>query len=323
MRVKPGITIVGAGNLASALALALRRSGYRIEEIVARSRGPSLKKAQTLAKKIGAQATAVSSANLHSQVVWFCVPDAEIARAALALANRTSWKDKIAFHSSGVLASDELECLRRGGAKVASVHPMMTFIRGMSSESSSGASFGRSGLMTSTFKPPFNNGMQGSRSPKQSFSGVSFAVEGDSAATRVAQRIVRDLGGQSHSIDKAEKAAYHAWGTFASPLLTALLITAERAAGLAGVTRKSARKRMMPILEQTLANYANFEAPEAFSGPIIRGDVSTIKRHLQVLRAEPAAREVYLALARAALQYLPAKNKSQLKDLLESAKSSR
>jgi predicted short-subunit dehydrogenase-like oxidoreductase (DUF2520 family) len=320
MQAKPGITIVGAGNLANALALALRRAGYRIEEIVARSRGPSLKKAQKLAKKIGAQATTVSSANLHSQVVWFCVPDAEIADAAQALAGKISWIKKIAFHSSGALASDQLESLRRRGAAVASAHPMMTFVRGMSSESSSGASFGRSGLMTSTFKRPFNNGMQGDRVRNRSLLGVSFAIEGDRTAVRIARRIVRDLEGQSYPIRKADKAAYHAWGTFASPLLTALLVTAERVAGLAGVSRKSARKRMMPILQQTLANYAHFKAHEAFSGPIIRGDVDTIKQHLQVLRAEPAARDVYLALARVALQYLPAKNKSQLKDLLKSTK---
>ena len=75
---------------------------------------------------------------------------------------------------------------------------------------------------------------------------------------------------------------------------------------------------MIPILQQTVANYAAFGAAGAFSGPIVRGDVDTVKRHLHVLRGVPAAREVYLGLARAVLQYLPVKNKSSLKRLLDS-----
>ena len=166
---------------------------------------------------------------------------------------------------------------------MASVHPLMTFV-------------------------------QGSR---PSLAGVSFAVEGDSAAVRLARRIVKDVGGKAYSILKKDKAAYHAWGTFASPLLSALLATTEEVAALAGVDRKAAKQRMIPILRQTLANYAAFDAPSAFSGPIGRGDVDTVKRHLDVLHKVPAGREVYAALARSALRYLPAKNKRALKQILD------
>ena len=137
-------------------------------------------------------------------------------------------------------------------------------------------------------------------------------------AVRVARRMVKDLGGSAYSIRKKDKAAYHAWGTFASPLLTALLATTERVAVTAGVSRKVARGRMTPILLQTLANYAEVGAAAGFSGPIIRGDVDTVNRHLRVLRGVPAAREVYRALSRAALQYLPAKKKNRLRQVLES-----
>jgi predicted short-subunit dehydrogenase-like oxidoreductase (DUF2520 family) len=133
------------------------------------------------------------------------------------------------------------------------------------------------------------------------------------------RRIVKGLGGHAYTIDKKDKAAYHAWGTFASPLLTALLATTEQVAALAGVKPKAARQRMIPILQQTLANYAAFGAADGFSGPIIRGDVDTVKRHLRVLRGTPAA-EVYIALARAALRYLPAKKKSSLKRILDSSR---
>jgi predicted short-subunit dehydrogenase-like oxidoreductase (DUF2520 family) len=80
---------------------------------------------------------------------------------------------------------------------------------------------------------------------------------------------------------------------------------------------------MLPMLEQTLANYAVSEGRGIFSGPIIRGDVDTVKRHLQALSQMPIAREVYVALARAALAYLPGKNKKLMVKELRSALRSR
>lgn len=279
----PEIAIVGAGNLGSALAASLRRSGYVIEAIIARSSRASQRKAQSLAKEVGAQVLSDPSGVLRANLIWFCVPDAEIAQAACDFAKKINWKGKVAFHSSGALSSDELAALRIRGAAVASVHPLMTFVRGS--------------------RPPL--------------AGVPFALEGDGSAVRTARRIIEDIGAHAYSIRKKDKAAYHAWGTFASPLFTALLATTERVAGLAGVHRKAAKRRIIPILLQTLANYASLEAADAFSGPIIRGDSSTVAQHLHVLRSMPAAREVYSALARSALLYLPAKNKGALKRLLD------
>jgi predicted short-subunit dehydrogenase-like oxidoreductase (DUF2520 family) len=179
------------------------------------------------------------------------------------------------------LSSDELMALRQKGASVASVHPLMTFV-------------GRG---------------------RPQLAGVPFAMEGDAAAVRAARRIVKGLGGRAYRIRKQDKAAYHAWGTFASPLLTSLLVTTEEVAKLAGVSGKEARRRMAPILSRTLANYVEFGAARGFSGPIIRGDVETVKRHLSVLRAAPAARKVYVALGQAALEYLPVKNRDALRRL--------
>ncbi|MGD1081520.1 MAG: Rossmann-like and DUF2520 domain-containing protein [Candidatus Sulfotelmatobacter sp.] len=282
MAGKPQVMIVGAGNLGSALALSLQRVGYVIEAVIARSRGASLRKAQRLAKQVGARAL-TDPATLRAKLIWFCVPDAEIARAARSLAGKIEWKGRVALHSSGALTSNELAALRSRGAAVASVHPLMTFVRGS----------------------------------RPSLAGVPFALEGDATAVRVARRVLEDMGGHAYSIRKSDKAAYHAWGTFASPLFTALLATAEQVATLAGVNRNAAKRRMIPILLQTLANYATFDAADAFSGPIVRGDVDTVKRHMQALRSMPAAREVYSVLARSALRYLPAKNKSALKRLLD------
>jgi predicted short-subunit dehydrogenase-like oxidoreductase (DUF2520 family) len=291
MAAKPRVAIIGAGNLATALALALTQAGYGIEAVIARSRGDSLKKAQRLAKQVGARASTDVSA-VRAELIWFCVPDAAIARAARALAGKIEWKGRVALHSSGALSSDELSALRRSGAAVASLHPLMTFVQGS--------------------RPLFAKALT------RGLTGVPFALEGDRVAMRVARRVVQDVGGRAYSIRKKDKAAYHAWGTFASPLFTALLATTEHVASLAGVNRKAAKQRMIPILQQTLANYAAFGAAGAFSGPLVRGDVDSVKRHLRVLRGTPIACEVYGALARAALQYLPTKNKNALKQILDS-----
>jgi predicted short-subunit dehydrogenase-like oxidoreductase (DUF2520 family) len=280
---KPSVTIVGAGNLASGLAVALHQAGYGIEEIVSRGRAASLRRARRLAGKVGAAAVSATRARIDAEVVWFCVPDAAIASAAESLQDAADWTDKIALHSSGALSSDELDSLRRKGVSAASVHPLMTFVRGS----------------------------------QPSLAGVPFAIEGDRKAVRAARVMVIDLGGRPFAIQKRDKAAYHAWGMFASPLLTALLVAGERVAKAAGVRGKAARERMLPILQQTLANYARLGAPESFSGPIARGDEETVKKHLQILRTIPGARDVYVALARAALRDLPAKNRAALEKILK------
>ncbi|HMH02164.1 MAG TPA: Rossmann-like and DUF2520 domain-containing protein [Terriglobales bacterium] len=282
MPAKPQIAIVGPGRLGSALSIALTKVGYRVNEVIARETLSSQNRAREIAKSAQSFTTTLKTANLDSDVIWFCVPDREIAVAARALIRSSKWKGKVAFHSSGALASDELNVLRRRGAAVASVHPMMTFVRGSI----------------------------------PSLKGVAFALEGDAKAIRVARRVTRDLGGEAFSISKSSKIAYHAWGGFSSPLLVAMLVTAEQVARAAGLSTTQARKIMLPIVTQTLANYSALGPAGAFSGPIVRGDVSIVRQHLRTLQKIPRAKEVYMALARAALQYLPARNRKELTKLL-------
>ena len=281
--IRPSITIVGAGSLASALAFALHKAGYVIDEIVSRGRVASLRKARRLAAEVDASAVSVTKARVGASVVWFCVPDGAIASAAESLRNAADWRGKVALHSSGALTSDELAELRRRGAAVASVHPLMTFVPGS--------------------RPPLAR--------------VPFALEGDPKALRAARAIILDLRGQPFLIHKRHKQAYHAWGMFISPLLTALLAANQRVAAAAGVRPTAAKKRMLPILKQTLNNYAALGASQSFSGPIARGDVETVRTHLKVLRAIPAAREVYIALAQSALRDLPTKNRQALQKMLK------
>lgn len=279
---KPVIAIVGAGRLGTALALELTRAGYRVNEIISRSRSKSIETSRQTAHAIKARLSAPATAILDASVVWFCVPDREIAVAARELATSVGWSRKTVFHSSGALASDELAALIQRGARAAAIHPFMTFVAGSI----------------------------------PSLRGVPFALEGNSSALRVAKGIVRDLGGDSFTIRKQVKIAYHAWGTFASPLLVALLVVAEEVACAAGIPAKLARKRMLPILTQTLANYAKLGPEGAFSGPIIRGDAETVRQHIAKLKKIPEAKGVYVALARAALTRLPGQNRKKVKRVL-------
>jgi len=149
-----------------------------------------------------------------------------------------------------------------------------------------------------------------------SFQGVPWALEGDVAAVRMARKIARDLGGESFVLDKRAKPAYHAWGAFLSPLLVATLVTSEQVARVAGLSVPEARKRMMPIVRQTLANYAALGPAGAFSGPLVRGDSEVVRMHLKALKKAPGAREVYVALARSALRYLPVGRRKQVQRIL-------
>ena len=279
----PTITLIGAGNLARVLGLALHTVGYSIEEIVCRDASESRKRARALARQVGACIAGYGTARLSADVIWLCVTDDVIFPTASAIANR-SWKGKIALHSSGARSSREMQALGGRGAAIGSLHPMQTFVR----------------------------------SSPGTLKGVSFAVEGDPPAVRIGRRIARDLGGTVFTIRPEAKVLYHAIGSFCSPMIVACLATAERIAHAAGIPPQAAKRIMHPILRQTMANYLAKGPAAAFSGPINRSDINTISKHLEALRKVPGAHDIYLALARSALLSLPTKNQDAVRRVLES-----
>lgn len=221
----------------------------------------------------------LGEAVLDSDIVWVTVPDDVIAGVARQLAASRPWKGRIVLHSSGARTSDELSALKKKGATVASAHPMMTFVRGR--------------------RPEWRD--------------VPFGIEGDEAAVRAAHEIASALGASPFVLRKERKTLYHAFGSFASPLVIALMSAMEQVAEGAGVPSDRAKKMIWPLLSRTLENYMKRNAGSAFSGPLVRGDVETVRKHLAHLKRTPQAREVYLALARAAIERLPVKNKDALK----------
>src|SRR4051812_31264305 len=99
-RMKPSISIVGAGNVAETLAKALFAQGYRVTEIISR------RPAKSLAKKVHAKAVELAGAEVRGEIVLLCVSDDAIAEvgtllAASVLAKKGDWRGKIVLHTSG------------------------------------------------------------------------------------------------------------------------------------------------------------------------------------------------------------------------------
>lgn len=148
------------------------------------------------------------------------------------------------------------------------------------------------------------------------FKGIAFALEGDANATAFGRKVARALEMEPFIIPKESKVLYHATGSFASPMFVALMSFAERVAAAAKVPRHSVAKVIHPILRKTVENYLANGAPAAFSGPINRGDLATVRKHLAALKKVPGAREVYVRLASEAAKTLPVKDRRRMLKLL-------
>ena len=279
---RPVISLIGAGNLAQALGPALKAAGYRIDFVAPRQTASSRRRAAMLARLLEAQTLSINDAGPTSDILWICHTDDALAETAKLLARKPGWAGKIVFHSSGALSSDVLAPLRRKGASTASLHPMMTFVPGAT--------------------PRMDE--------------VPFAVEGDSLAVIAARRLVKNLGAEIFPIEKRFKTLYHALGSFSSPMLVATLATAERVGRAAGLSPSQTRRIIAPMLRETIKNYSERGPAAAFSGPIKRGDINTIRRHLRELKRVPGVSEVYRALVKSALMDLPSRNRRQLLSLL-------
>jgi len=236
-----------------------------------------------LANRIQSSATTIRAAELSADVVWICVPDDAIASVAAQIASERDWRGKIAVHSSGAVSSDALEPLRRKGAEVASAHPLMTFVS----------------------------------SSQAKLRGVPFALEGSAKALAAVESMISDFGAQAFRIARTEKAAYHAFGFFSSPAIVALMAAAIEVGKLAGLDGKRARALMEPIVRQTIDNCFRTSPQQAFSGPVRRGDIDTLRKHLDVLRRQPDSLEVYRALVTIALRKLPSAKTEQIEALIK------
>ena len=275
---KPTVSIIGAGRLGQALALALQSSGYPILALVARHRQKAGKAAALLSKTQGKPKPLALAANQlaklpETDLILVATPDDAIAETALTLSSLLTGKARTAFlHTSGALSSEALAPLAKNGFQTGSIHPLVSI-----SDSVSGAA---------------------------SLRGAFFCLEGTRKAKLLAAAIVRDLGGNSFEIKPANKALYHAAAVMASPHLTALFELATEMLAACGLSQSKAQQVFMPLLESTVNNLKTSNPRQALTGTFARGDVATVRRHLEALsRPEfAAALEVYKLLGLRSLQ---------------------
>ena len=267
---KPGVAVIGAGRLGTALGQALNNAGYRVEIVVARRRTS----AHRAAKLIGKNAAGLEIRQLNrlsrSQsvrlsrcaLILISTPDDAIASVAEQLAVLFNSRDveprrasarRIALHTSGALSAAVLSPLQRAGFATGSFHPLVSI-----SDSRTGA---------------------------DAFRNAFFAIEGDRLATRAAKSVARSLGGQSFSISPSAKALYHAAAVTTSGHVVALFDIALEMLVNCGLSRRRSRQILLPLLESTTRNLSTKDPRLALTGTVARGDVSTAKRHLASIKS--------------------------------------
>jgi predicted short-subunit dehydrogenase-like oxidoreductase (DUF2520 family) len=282
-------SIVGAGRLGTVLGAALVRRGWTAAAIVDKDIRAARESRRIIGR--GKAAPRLGGTARAGDVVIIAVPDDAVGRVAAGLARSgVTWAGRFVFHTSGLLPARVLEPLRKRGARIASVHPIQSFPR--------------------------------KDAPPSIFKGITWGVEGDPAAVAAAEDMIRGLRGNVLLLSEKDKPLYHAACGLASNAMIALQWTASGLLRAAGIEEKAAASMLFPLVQGTLQNVKNLGPGKALTGPILRGDVATVREHLEALMDDPPARGVYLIMGKQILRLaeksgLPAGRVRNLKRLLE------
>jgi predicted short-subunit dehydrogenase-like oxidoreductase (DUF2520 family) len=271
-KTKPSLTIIGAGRLGTAMAIALSSVGYPIHALVSRRRA-RLKQAGRLLDDT-VPLLVLEELREAGQVVLLTTPDDQLSSVTkhLRTLNINKQRTRVALHTSGALSSKVLSPLSDRGWWVGSIHPLVSV-----SEPEAGAK-----LLLSAF----------------------WCLEGDLQALRQARNIVKDLRGHSFSINANAKPLYHAAAVMSSGNIVALFDTALDMLERSGLKRDRAHEVLIPLLQSTMANLIKSSPSESLTGTFSRGDVATVERHLKALAGKQLrdARELYRLLGRKSLE---------------------
>jgi predicted short-subunit dehydrogenase-like oxidoreductase (DUF2520 family) len=259
----PAVGIVGPGRAGLGLAVALRR--VRIAVL-----GVHGRREQAVPPGVKLTAGGVPPWLGRAGIVILAVGDDALGPCVAELARSEAVvPGQVVLHLSGALTSDVLAPLRDLGAKTGSMHPLIAF----SPEPAVAARQCR---------------------------GATFALEGDIAAVALADAIVRRLGGSPVTLAPELKPLYHAGAVFASNYLVTLVAVAARLLEGAGLASDRALAALAPLARATLENLAATGPVAALTGPVARGDVATVRRHLMALSHADA--ELYRAAGRETLK---------------------
>ncbi len=257
------VSIIGVGRLGGALAIALAKKGYKIENLFFR------RKKNTDAFRFISPPPAQFFENEYSQItseiVLITTGDSEIENVAARLAENLRFKSFV-FHTSGSLSSKSLRVLKGVGCKVGSIHPLASI-----SDPVTGAEY---------------------------FASAFFCVEGNREAVLVGEQMARDLGGKSFSVATEYKTLYHASAVTACGHLVALMDVAIEMLTKCGLDAVDAQKILMPLVKSTVENLGAQKTSAALTGTFARADVETFENHLQIMERTVSKEvlEVYLQL---------------------------
>jgi predicted short-subunit dehydrogenase-like oxidoreductase (DUF2520 family) len=254
------VGVIGAGRAGLSLGLALARAGH-----VVRVHG---RRAKPVPPPLTLTTGAPPAWLREMDVLLLAVPDDAIGEMAAALAaHGRAGAGQVVLHLSGALSKDALQALAASGAALGSLHPLQT--------------------------------LSDPADAPERLKGAVATVEGDRRAVEVASGLARDVGLVPVPIPSDQKPRYHAAAVFASNFLVALASVAQRLFVAAGLPEDVARTALAALMAGALENLRAAGPAGALTGPVARGDVETIRRHLEVLQETDA--ELYRALSRAAL----------------------
>jgi len=196
----------------------------------------------------------------ESEALFFATPDDQI-KTAYNKARPFFKGKKVVFHFSGILSSSIFK--KEKNISRASVHPFSSF-------------------------PEIT------LPPKKKF---FIFVEGDKKAVAAARKIFNSKSFVFRKIERRKKSKHHLAGVFSSNLLVALIAAACDLARQAGWNKKDLNDIIFSIIEETLHNVKKKGLRNGLSGPLARGDVKVIKKHLRTLKKEKKLLRVYKALS--------------------------
>jgi predicted short-subunit dehydrogenase-like oxidoreductase (DUF2520 family) len=259
------VGVIGAGRVGSVLAAALRRRGHVIVAVSGES-DASLGRAAALLPGVPiAKPTAVARS---CDLLLLTVPDDMLHNVVTQLsASGAIRRGQYVVHTSGSHGLRVLEPAARLGAHAVALHPAMTFT--------------------------------GTARDLDRLADCVFGVTAGSADRVWAGQMVAELGGSVMWVPEELRGLYHAGLAHGANHLVTLVTQAMELLGAAGADDPAAILR--PLLQAALDN-ALAEGDSALTGPIVRGDVNTVRAHLaEIARTAPDTLPSYVALARATL----------------------
>ncbi|HEX4419983.1 MAG TPA: DUF2520 domain-containing protein [Kofleriaceae bacterium] len=266
----PTTFIVGAGPVATALAGALRLGGVPVLGLWARRAAPA--RAAGSAAGVAAFSSAPPDILLETEVVILAVRDQVITEVAqMLLGTGLINKRHVLLHCAGAASAQELLGPVAGQvAGIGTMHPLSAIADG--------------------------------KAAMRALKGTVFGVEGDDIGRATAGKLVAAMTGVVLALDSAQMAAYHAAAALASNYIVATMDAAAAVLAGAGVAPDKAAQALIPLAEGALRNIAARGTTGGLTGPVRRGDLATVTRHLEAIHDRPELVEIYRALARRAVE---------------------